>query len=156
MVEGKFVERVEADANIYPGRQKFLVVEDDVVIQPIWSRILDLVDPNAIIFWATTEELAEKMIRERIELKDKFDFVVADVILEGPKNGVDLWRRFGRGDTLFLFASSVTPKKLSEMIGGTEERQPFLVRKPLDPQECVESVRAMLSYRGTFTRKDSM
>jgi len=142
----KFENRVPTKSGLYlglPERRKFLVVEDDGAAHPIWERIIKLVDPKAMIFWAMSEEKAERLIEERRKFGDSFDFVIADIFLNGPKTGIDLWRRFG-GALPFVFTSSITQKKFLEMIGESTERYPTLIRKPFNPKECVENLMTLL------------
>lgn len=138
-----------------PSRKKFLVVEDDLSIQPLWERIISLIDPNAVIRWSTTEEGAEKLIQDRLKINDAFDFIITDIILAGQKNGVDLWKKYGDINSLFLFASSVSPRKFHDMVGDCEDRYPFLVNKPLDTAECVDCLKAMLAYKKVFSPSNS-
>ena len=46
----------------FPNKRKYLVVEDDFTLQPIWEHIIRAVDPHALIRWARTEEGAERLI----------------------------------------------------------------------------------------------
>jgi response regulator of citrate/malate metabolism len=133
-----------------PERRKFLVVEDDFAAQPIWEKIIKLVDPKAIIFWATTEEGAEKMIENREKYGDSFDFVIADIFLAGPKTGIDLWKRFSRESMQFLFISSITRNKFLEMVGEHVDRYPMLIRKPFNVKECVDSLFVLLKSNKYF------
>ena len=130
-----------------PERRKFLIVEDDSAAIPIWDKIIKTVDPKAIIRWATSEEAAEDMIRERANLGDTFDFIIADIFLAGPKTGVDLWKRFGGGKMQFLFTSSITRKKFLEMIGELRNEYPLLIRKPFQIRQCIDSLFALLQSK---------
>jgi len=85
--------------------KKFLVVEDDIIIQPLWDRIIRAIGPNAIIRWSTSEEGAE----------------------------------------------SISHRKFTQMVEGSENRFPYLVQKPLDTVECLESLRAMMAYKRAFS-----
>lgn len=139
----------------YPERKKFLVVEDDITIQPLWERIIKSMDSKAMIRWSSTEEGAEKLIQDRQRIGDSFDFIIADIMLAGKKTGIDLWKQYGNGDSVFLFASNLSPKKFAEMIGDRDDRYPFLVRKPLNSLECLECLRAMLAYKRAFSGLNS-
>lgn len=134
-----------------PERRKYLVVEDDFAAQPIWEKIIKMVDPKAIIRWATTEEGAEKLIQERLKFGDAFDFVIADIFLAGPKTGIDLWKRFGGGKMQFLFTSSITRNKFLEMVGDWRNEYPLLIRKPFNVSQCVNSLFALLQAKKYFT-----
>lgn len=134
----------------FKERRKFLVVEDDCAAQPIWEKIIKLVDPKALIFWATTEEGAERLIEDREKYGDTFDFVIADIFLAGPKTGIDLWKRFGNDTLPFLFISSITENKFVELIGRQRDRYPLLIRKPFVVRECVEGLFALLKSKNYF------
>ncbi len=134
-----------------PERRKFLVVEDDFAAQPVWEKIIKMVDPKALIFWATSEEGAEKLIVSRAKYGDAFDFVIADIFLSGPKTGIDLWKRFGNESMPFLFISSITHNKFAEMIGDRQDLYPTLIRKPFNVRECVDSLFALLKSKKYFT-----
>lgn len=129
----------------FPNRKKFLVVEDDLGAQLLWERIIDIVDPKAVIRWATSEEGAEKLIRERARMGDDFDIVVTDVLLAGEKTGIDLWKRYGDGHSQFLFVSGIGRRKFTEMTGKWEDEYPLLMQKPLNAKDCILCMRAMLS-----------
>ena len=57
----------------FPDKRKYLVVEDDFTLQPIWEHIIRAVDPHALIRWARTEEGAERLINDRLKIEDEFD-----------------------------------------------------------------------------------
>ncbi len=133
---------------------RFLVVEDDASIQPVWERIIRTIDPQAIIRWSRTGEGAEFLIEQQRKRHGVFDFIVADVMLAGKMTGVDLWRKHPESESLFLFVSALSQKKFNEMVGKDRDRFPFLVNKPIDPIECIESIRAMFAYRHAFLGKN--
>jgi hypothetical protein len=131
-----------------PKRTKFLVVEDDIGVQLMWERMIDAVDPEATILWATTEEGAEILIRDEARSGNDFDIVVADVMLAGKKTGIDLWKRYGNGNLQFLFVSGIGRKKFNELLGKGNLEHPYLLQKPLNPSDCIVCLRAMLSGSG--------
>lgn len=124
----------------------FLVVEDDFTYQPLWEKIIRSVDPSAKIRWSISAEGAEKLIKS----SETFDFIIADILLSGPRTGVDLWKRFRNRNSLFLFASGMPLKAFTELIGDHKGTYPYLLRKPLNPRECVESLRTLLAYKHCF------
>lgn len=132
---------------------RFLVVEDDASIQPVWEHIIRTIDPRAVIRWSRTGEGAEFLIEQQRRQHGFFDFIVADVMLAGKMTGVDLWKNHPESESLFLFVSALPPRKFNEMVGEARDRFPFLVNKPIDPVECIESIRAMIAYRHAFLGK---
>jgi CheY-like chemotaxis protein len=136
----------------FPEKKKYLVVEDDFTLQPIWEHIIRSVDPQAIIRWARSEEGAEKLIYDRSKIEDQFDFVIADIMLAGQKNGVDLWRQFKQTGILFLFTSGISESKFNKMIGDTYEEYPFFIRKPLYIPHCIDCVNALIAFKQLSNR----
>lgn len=122
-----------------------LIVEDDMTMEPLWRYIIQEVDPNAQIKWATTEELAERLIRRKIRMHEDFDLIICDVFLNGTRTGIDLWKRYGDGPSPFLFMSVISQSKLAKLT-GTMERMPRYLQKPLNPVKCIEIVGNMLNY----------
>ncbi len=139
----------------FPEKRKYLVVEDDFTLQPIWEHIIRIVDPKAIIRWARSEEGAEKLINDREKIDDQFDFVIADIMLAGEKNGVDLWKHYKETGILFLFTSGITEKKFTKMIGESYEEYPFFLRKPLYIPDCLDSINALLAFRQLSIRNQT-
>ncbi len=144
--EIKLVDQREALLT-FPKHRKYLVVEDDFTLQPIWEHIIRTVDSKAIIRWARSEEGAVKLISDREKIEDQFDFVIADIMLAGEKNGVDLWRQYRDTEILFLFTSGIAEKKFSTMIGENYEEYPFFLRKPLYIPDCIDSINALIAFR---------
>jgi response regulator of citrate/malate metabolism len=128
----------------------FLVVEDDFAYQPLWEKIIKTVDSKAKILWSLSAEGAETLIQKRIEAHEHFDFIIADILLSGPTTGIDLWKKFNQSDSMFLFASSLSLHAFEKMVGDHKGMYPYLIRKPLNPRECVENLKTMLAYRHAF------
>lgn len=124
----------------------FLVVEDDFTYQPLWEKIIKTVDPKAQIRWCLTAEGAEELMRK----KENFDVIIADIFLAGPRTGIDLWKRFKNSNSQFLFASGMPLRTFAETIGDHTGIHPYLIRKPLNPKECVEALRTLLAYKHCF------
>jgi len=132
---------------LHNERRKYLVVEDDFALQPIWEYVIQAIDTNAMIRWARTEEGAEKLIADRQKASDQFDIVIADVMLAGKKNGVELWRQFKETGMLFLFTSSLTEKKFQQMVGESYGEYPFFLRKPLYVPDCIACINALIAFK---------
>lgn len=132
---------------LHTEQRKYLVVEDDFALQPIWEYVIQTIDPNAMIRWARTEEGASKLIADRQKSSDQFDIVIADVMLAGEKNGVDLWRQFRETGMLFLFTSSLTEKKFQQMVGESYGEYPFFLRKPLYVPDCIACINALIAFK---------
>lgn len=126
--------------------KSYLVVEDDFTYQPLWEKIIRSVDPKAKIRWCITAEGAEELIKNT----KTFDFIIADILLSGPKTGIDLWKRFKNRNAQFIFASGMPLKAFTEMVGTHDGTEPYLLRKPLNPRECAESLRTLMAYKHCF------
>lgn len=129
-----------------PEGKTFLVVEDDFAYQPLWEKIIRSVDPDAKIRWSMSAEGAEKLIKN----SETFDVIIADILLSGQKTGIDLWKRFRNRNSQFLFASGMPLKAFTELVGDHKGTYPYLLRKPLNPRECTESLRTLIAYRHCF------
>lgn len=132
---------------------RVLVVEDDFSMHPMWESIIHSVDKDAIIRSAHTEEGAEQLIEKQRQLGQDFDLVVSDIFLDGEKNGVDLWRKYGKKQTLFLFTSVIGKKEFAEMIGDDEDEFPLLLQKPVRSLRSAEVLRTLLNFKDFFTDK---
>ncbi len=129
----------------FPDRRKYLVVEDDFTLQSIWEHIIQSVDSHAIIRWARSEEGAEKLINDREKIEDPFDFVIVDIMLVGEKTGIDLWQKYKNNGLVFLFASALSERKFSQMIGEDKDNFPIRLRKPLYIPDCVHTLKTLIS-----------
>ncbi len=125
---------------------RILIVEDDFTMEPLWNYVITEVSPGAHVKWVFTEEAAERLIGQKRQHSEEFDLVICDIFLSGTRTGIDLWKRYGEGPTQFLLMSVVSPQKFSKLL-GEETVTPFYVQKPLSPKACIETVRAMLSFR---------
>ena len=128
----------------YHRSARVLIVEDDVTMQPLWKYVIETSAPGASIKWVTTEEAAEKIIAHRLHMAEEFDLIIADIFLSGSRTGIDLWKRYGSGNTQFLLMSAVSPTKFAKLVGDGEPT-PLYVQKPLNPIACIDTISEMLS-----------
>jgi CheY-like chemotaxis protein len=128
----------------YYHKPHVLVVEDDVTMEPIWSRVILQTAPYASIDWVTSEPEAERLIQEKALNHQLYDLVIADIFLPGPLTGIDLLERFEdiAGDRLIL-TSSLPYERLMQYVGPN--RRPLYARKPLSPVLCQQLVQAILN-----------
>lgn len=159
MLEQHEVKEVEAilkaqfDRRPEKRRLRVLVVEDDFAMHPMWEAIVHSVDKDAIIRQAHTEEAAEVMIEKQRALEEDFDLVISDIFLDGEKNGVDLWKKYGKQQTLFLFTSVISKPEFVKMIGEGEPEFPLLLQKPVRSLRSAEVLRTLLNFKEFFTDK---
>ncbi len=151
----EFSEILKAQFNRRPQKRQLrvLVVEDDYSMHPMWESIIRSVDKDAIIRQAHTESGAEILIEKQRLLGQDFDLVVSDIFLDGDKNGVDLWRKYGKEQTLFLFTSSISKPDFVKMIGEDENEFPVLLQKPVRSLRSAEVLRTLLNFKDFFTDK---
>lgn len=114
---------------------RVLVVEDDLTLKSFWNHILSKKFKRIKVDWASTEELAEGMIRNRFQKNKPYDLVISDIFLAGQKTGLELWFNFADAATQFLFVSVLAENRFEQLMKGVKT-QPFFLQKPLDPVQC--------------------
>lgn len=67
--------------------KNILVVEDDVTVYPILTRMIHRMNPNAHVQFAASAEAAEIQLKG---FRQKFDVILSDIGLAGEKTGFDL------------------------------------------------------------------
>lgn len=117
---------------------RVLIVEDDVTMEPLWRYVIETARPGASVEWMTSGEAAAK----RLKTGD-FDLVISDIFLGGDLTGLDLWE-IAETDR-FVLMSVLTPARLNKLTIELPRPLPSYLQKPLDPSECIETVRALLS-----------
>ncbi len=118
---------------------RVLIVEDDRTMEALWRYIVETAAPGAEVEWVTSGEAAS------VEMKDEFDLVIADIFLGGQTTGLDLWaQRHSDSQSAFILMSVLTPARLSILAQGSAKPLPSYLQKPLDPSQCIETVRALL------------
>ena len=126
-------------------RPAVLIVEDDVTLEPLWSYVIEKAMPGAIVTWVLTEEAAEKQIQRRRMSDEDFDLIISDIFLQGSRNGLDLWRKYGSTRSQFLLMSVLSPSKLEAMF-GSKDNLPLYVQKPLNPKFCIDVISTMMTF----------
>lgn len=125
-----------------PHSTRVLIVEDDRTMEALWRYIVEVAKPGADVEWATSGEDATT------RLKSSFDLVIADIFLGGPTTGLDLWEQNKDDETsAFILMSVITPERLSVLAQNSSKPLPSYIQKPLDPNQCIETIRAMLRAR---------
>ena len=123
---------------------RVLIVEDDITMEPLWKYVIETASSGASIKWVTTEEAAEKVIDNRLQMSEEFDLIISDIFLSGSRTGIDLWKRYGNGTTQFLLMSAVSPTKFAKLVGDGEPT-PLYAQKPLNPIACIDTISEMFS-----------
>lgn len=121
----------------YEKLTRILIVEDDVTMEPLWRYVIETAHPGALVEWMTSGEAAAKRMATA-----SFDLVISDIFLNGDMTGLDLWER--ADSDRFLLMSVITPTRLETLALNLKRPLPSYIQKPLDPTQCIETVRALL------------
>lgn len=72
--------------------KRVLVVEDDRSLRPVLFRMLEKINPDAVVDWAGSAEDAFELLKRKIRknAKEPYDLILSDVWLEGDRSGLDL------------------------------------------------------------------
>ncbi len=126
------------------NKPKILIVEDDITMEALWRYIIDVAAPGAKLEWATTGEVADHLLKESEKKGCDYDLVITDIFLGGTRTGIELWESHAQSTTHFLLMSVLTPQRLSVLATPRAQPLPIYLQKPLDPTQCIETIRAML------------
>jgi hypothetical protein len=134
----------KADPEKDVERARILILEDDLTFKPLWMNAIKLSCPEAHVDWVQAEEAAERCIKVRRKLGQKYDLVVADIFLSGRKTGIDLWSKFGDVIENFIFVSSLPREKFDVLISAEEYAYPIYLQKPLRAATCADLIKQLL------------
>jgi DNA-binding response OmpR family regulator len=123
---------------------KILIVEDDITMEALWRYIIDVACPGSHLDWATTGEAADHLLNETEKKGSDYDLVIADIFLGGTRTGLELWERHSGSASSFLLISVLSPQRLLQLARTRETALPVYLQKPLDPTQCIETIRALL------------
>lgn len=124
-----------------------LVVEDDDTLYPILEFLVEEARPGCGVVWARTSAEAEAWLGAEPS-RARFRLVIADLFIQGEKNGVDLWRKYAGADRSFLVISASAREKFDALVKGGDA--PLFLRKPLDLGQCFETLKLMLANPGWY------
>jgi DNA-binding response OmpR family regulator len=99
--------------------------------------VIETAHPGASVEWMTSGEAAARRMRA-----GDLDLVISDIFLNGKLTGLDLWE-ISKVDR-FILMSVLTPARLSRLALDLPRPLPSYLQKPLDPNECIETIRALL------------
>lgn len=129
-------------------KNRVLIVEDDVTLEPFWRRALKRADPRSELVWAYSERDAEYEIKRSLMEDRPFKAVVIDLFLAGPQTGIDLWESAGESTREnMILTSGMAAEKFRRYFGDHHMAPPFL-QKPYSFSACVETLRSMLGTEG--------
>jgi len=124
-----------------------LVVEDDEALLPILEFLIEEARPGCAVAWAKNSAQAESLLADK-HGSAKLRVVIADLFIQGDKNGVELWRRYGGSARSFLVISGASRERFLSLVPDREA--PLFLPKPLDLDACVETLRLMLENPGWY------
>lgn len=128
---------------------RVLVVEDDLTLKSFWSHILNDMYKKNKIDWASSEEEAETLIRNRFIKGKPYDLVISDIFLAGQKTGIELWLNLAEAAHQFLFVSVLAENRFEQLMRGMGT-QPLFLQKPLRASACKEALATMAQNRGNY------
>jgi DNA-binding NtrC family response regulator len=122
--------------------RRVLIIDDDPSQVPIWTYILGKLDPDFHIEWATSYEEAEAMLFDSFLEERPYAVVIADIVLEGKRTGVELWSRYHRlmDGRIFFTSGMGYGKYLRELEKTDLEEIPTFLPKPLETNTCFKAV----------------
>ena len=133
---------------------KILIVEDDFTFEPIWEFIFSSLGVPVQYKWAISYTEAAKLMIHTLTQKPLFDIVISDIFLSGPESGLDLWKKFAKHfPKTFLLISRSEESKVRKHADHAEFA-PTYIRKPLEPDSCIQILKEMIGKR-SVAKKDS-
>ena len=70
--------------------KKILIVDDALILKPIWEVYLKSLNKNIQISWSISYEHAIVLIDREIKNGQVFDLMIVDIFLSGRRTGIDL------------------------------------------------------------------
>ncbi len=125
-----------------PATNKILVVEDDICLSHIITRIFKSIEPQPEIHWVCSAEEADIKIKEN---DANYSLIIADYTLNGDQTGIDLWNNCLKKypKIPFMMISSLTISMFFDLIGPNKISPPFLP-KPFYTGEFRQMIEALL------------
>jgi CheY-like chemotaxis protein len=136
-------------AQVEKSRKRVLVIEDDLCLETILSRIIKSVAPEVEIDWTTSaEDALDRIQGGRLVPAKKYDLILADIFLEGAKTGIELWETCQTNfpDTPVLLMSGMPIDEFFRQVGREAVSPPYLP-KPFSVGECGQIIGSMLKHR---------
>lgn len=117
---------------------KALIVEDDLCLQTILTRLLQHIDPSLEITWVTTADAAWADLQTKGNGSARpYDMFFSDVLTPGVRNGIDFWKTCSLRypDIPFVISSGMPVDNFLEMCGN-QTPCPVFLHKPFSVTEC--------------------
>jgi DNA-binding NtrC family response regulator len=128
--------------------RRILVLEDDLCLETMLTRIVHLIDPELETNWLTTGEKAiEDLSTKHRGPALPYKLFVADIWPPGDKSGLDFWKicRMRFPEIPFLFISSMPIDRFLRQLGSSVVCPAFLP-KPFAVGEFRQVVEGLLNY----------
>jgi DNA-binding response OmpR family regulator len=137
------------DRSTHPERpRRVLVLEDDMALEPLLTRVIQAVSNGALVDWVTNVEEAKFRLKMWPNHQNpKYDLIIADIFLEGRETGLDFWQscQFLVPNIPVLLMSSMAIDQFFTMLGQNVIAPPFIA-KPIDIGECRQRIKGLLEY----------
>ena len=129
------------------AKKKIIVVEDDHACETLLRRVIQSIDPGALIDWVESAEQATAAIEREHSTGKDYDLIIADIFLSGKTTGLDLWQAYRDRfpQTPILIVSSLPVNRFFDTIGHNTIAPTFLP-KPFYVGECRQIIEALLTY----------
>lgn len=112
---------------------KILLIEDNPFFQGIWESIIGRATASPFkLDWANNDFIATEMLD-----KNKYDLIIADIILAGSRTGIDIWKEHACKDSFVIFVSSIPQEAFFELIKQTGKHHNHFISKPLNLNYCI-------------------
>jgi DNA-binding NtrC family response regulator len=138
--------------------KKILVVEDDKNITVLLGKaILEIANDSEIVWAASLENAIEQLIKNTdITKKNPYDLIIADIILEGPGTGLDLYKlMYGLYPKIpFLVISSLVYRKVSQVLEHQRKNNFYYLQKPFLYSACKVKIEKILTDLNSDTQKE--
>lgn len=143
---------------LIPGKQvlkRILIVEDDLCLQNVISRVMHAINRHIALHWVTTAEEALEALKDRQHSGQPYDLIVSDIFLSGETSGLDLWHKCQSqyANIPILLTSGMPVDQFLKEVGRDEICPPYLP-KPFFTGECRQLIEGLLGYTERELRLD--
>ena len=138
--------------SIPPPHFRVLVVEDDLCLQTILTRLLQNIDPGIEIKWMVSADEAWTEIQTKSKATSlPYNLFISDISTPGTKSGIDFWKtcQMRYPHTPFLFTSGMPVDEFFKTFGNPASCPPFLA-KPFAVSECRQIMKILLETGKTI------
>jgi DNA-binding response OmpR family regulator len=125
--------------------KKVLIVEDDLFLAAIVGRAIYDINADSDIDWATSLEQALGKVIKGIDQigQSPYEFVIADIMLDGHGTGLDLWKVFCRTypHVPVMVMSSLAEEEVLKAIGVDSQSNFNFIKKPFSMGDLKHNIK---------------